>query len=343
MNLHISSFTVFYNQVEYLLQSNSLVYYGTAEYHRPIIRVMTTYYPTRDFETVFTYGLSSAKRKEWAEARPELVLCLDSTDRDWTVMLADAAWVLRGQQPTPPLPSIVDFETSLGRLTGFDYNHPDLVQEASAMTAFLVASPRLFSPELRFELPDRELQLWQTYPIYPEEISVIQQAGAECFLDHLGDAVYSVRRSPVSALPVGGTVEPIPVYTKAAALAIRQPRVRQINQQKLIRSVMPLFELVAARDADGLRPYFPGTDEEWALVIEEYLDYPATFTLPPRSRWRELIDLAEPLDIPGPTQWEVDITLWSIEEGPSNLSMQLRVVESPGDCYETALLGLHVM
>lgn len=343
IDISISSFDQYYYFIATMLNSNSLVYYGAANDSRPSITILVTRYLNRDSDIVFTYGLSSSKRREWAEVRPELVLYIDVSDRQWTLMLADAAWVLRCQQPAPLLPSIVDLEASLGHLAAFDYKHPHNERENSAMTAFLIAPPRLFDPGPQFDLPDRTIRLWQAYPIYPDEIPVIQRAGAAQFLDAVGAEIYAVRRAPVADLPADTTLSPIPIYTKAACTIVKQPRLRTVNRQKLIRSVTPLMALIAERDTTSLRQFFPGTDEEWSLLIEEFLEYPATFQIPPRSRWKELVDASEPLDIPNSLQWDVDITLWSAVDGPTDLTLQLRVIETKEDQYTLLLLGIHVL
>jgi hypothetical protein len=65
------------------------------------------------------------------------------------------------------------------------------------MTAFVVFATSVLDPkEARIDLPDRSINLVQMYPIYEDEIKLIEVEGVGKWLDRV-DNVYDLRRRSV--------------------------------------------------------------------------------------------------------------------------------------------------
>jgi len=71
-------------------------------------------------------------------------------------------------------------------------------------------------------------------------------------------------------------------------------------------------------------------------------DYGRRLIRPPDSAFEHLGSVQTP-DIE-PATFQVAFPLWTAEEGPSDLTLELRLIEAPpGRVFETQLLGLHVL
>jgi hypothetical protein len=70
-------------------------------------------------------------------------------------------------------------------------------------------------------------------------------------------------------------------------------------------------------------------------------DYPHRLVTPPDSAWDEL-DVLHADDLEPPT-FLVDFPLWTEDEGISDLTIQLRLVEAYPSAFETEITDLHVL
>lgn len=149
----------------------------------PVVIAAYKEVPEPECLTAFTFGLSCADHPEWTHGRPELVICVDSTDYAWALAMGEM--VKNGRDD-----NLFSFGTIL------NFGMP--VSNESAMSAFLVfACTMLEYDDAKVVLSDRTVHLSQLYPIYVEEIPLIKKIGPEKFHTDLGVDFFNTRRTPV--------------------------------------------------------------------------------------------------------------------------------------------------
>ena len=106
-------------------------------------------------------------------------------------------------------------------------------------------------------------------------------------------------------------------------------------------AVRELAAMLTRRDYAGIDSLTGGTRLTAADLLAAVSEYPATLVEPPA------LDAA-PLDVieiahGAVRRWSVNVPLWSVEEGRSDLTLELTVVESPSGNFEIQVDGLHVL
>jgi hypothetical protein len=130
--------------------------------------------------TAFTFGLSSVEHTDWRLGRPELVISVHSSSLNWGLALGFLVKRFRGKCPF-----------SYGNVVRFG----GPVCDESGMSAFLIFIPTILEKDqAQVNLHDRTINIVQAYPIYEEEIRLIEQAGAQRFFMQEGVDFYDVRR-----------------------------------------------------------------------------------------------------------------------------------------------------
>jgi hypothetical protein len=128
----------------------------------------------------FTYGLSSIEHRDWKLGRPELLISVNSPNLDWALAAGFLAKKYRGLCPF-----------SIGNVLRFGSR----ITSESEMSAFFVFAPSLLTPEeAAIVLPDRRINIVQLYPIYEEEIELIQREGVGSFFARDNLDLSDVRR-----------------------------------------------------------------------------------------------------------------------------------------------------
>jgi hypothetical protein len=144
-------------------------------------------YPQPGLLTGFTYGLSAASHPQWRDAKPELVVTVQSADEAWTHAVAYLVEWQRERHDFAP-----------GSL--FHYGKP--VVPDSAMNSFLVFEPAtkdegMFAPIL---LESQRIALQMAYPLYEGEVGLIQKVGIRKFMGLPQYDFFSVVRPDLSKL-----------------------------------------------------------------------------------------------------------------------------------------------
>jgi hypothetical protein len=133
--------------------------------------------------TAFTYGLSSEHHPQWAKGKPELVISVHSDDERWALAMGFLAKELRGE-----------CAFSYGQILRFG----DRIIPGSDMSAFMVFAPCVLDEQQRhIVLSDRTINIVQLYPIYEDEIDLIQSGGVETLFENQDYEPYSVKRRSV--------------------------------------------------------------------------------------------------------------------------------------------------
>jgi hypothetical protein len=144
-------------------------------------------YPQPGLLTGCTFGLSAAAHPGWQDAKPELVITVQSADEAWVHTVAYLAEWQRERHEFAP-----------GSL--FHYGKP--VAPDSAMNAFLVFEPTasdegMFAP---IQLENQRIALRTVYPLYEGEVGLIQKVGIRKFMGLPQYDAFSVSRPDLSTL-----------------------------------------------------------------------------------------------------------------------------------------------
>lgn len=143
-------------------------------------------FPTIGNITAVTYGLSVVGHDEWGETRPELCICVESENLNWGIVIGYIANQLRGKSPF---------------IYGNTIDFRNKVSEDSEMDAFLVFTPSIFeeSEYLNIDVGlDYKINLTALYPLYRNEVDVLNRIGFEKFINHPNFDFYNLKRNPVT-------------------------------------------------------------------------------------------------------------------------------------------------
>ncbi|NOV01174.1 suppressor of fused domain protein [Paenibacillus planticolens] len=136
--------------------------------------------PEKGMQTFITYGLSEGEHPEWLGGKPELILSLEASDPTWGEAIAYLASERRGIKRF----SYGDF---------FTFEEPISVE--SKMSGFLVFSPSILDKDsIEIQTNGRSIFLTGMYPIYIEEVELIQEVGIKQFWFTPGFDLYKVDR-----------------------------------------------------------------------------------------------------------------------------------------------------
>jgi hypothetical protein len=135
----------------------------------------------------FTFGISAVANPLWGGLRPELAICVDSTDARWAWALADIGDRVRSTSVFLP---------------GDTIEVGEAIAEESAMESFVLWHQLITDEEALFSHDDREVVLVQAIPLHRSELEQIRRqpdraVGVRDFLRALagaGMAVTDVRR-----------------------------------------------------------------------------------------------------------------------------------------------------
>jgi hypothetical protein len=142
--------------------------------------------PDQGMITGITYGLSFVEHPLWKNGRPELMICVDSTDDSWPLAMSVMTENLRGNCPFT-YGNTIDFK--------------EKISESSDMDAFMVFAPSILAPNeyLNIEVGlDYKISIAGLYPIYAGEIDLLNNHGLEWFWKRDGFDVFSVTRDKIS-------------------------------------------------------------------------------------------------------------------------------------------------
>lgn len=138
----------------------------------------------------FTFGVSSVANPLWGSLRPELAICVDSTDPRWAWALADIGDRVR---------------TTSVFLPGDTIEIGESISDESPMDSFVLWHQLLSDDEAILPLDGHEVVLVQALPVHRSELEHIRRetdraVGVRAFLGELADRnipVTDVRRDPI--------------------------------------------------------------------------------------------------------------------------------------------------
>jgi hypothetical protein len=108
--------------------------------------------------------------------------------------------------------------------------------------------------------------------------------------------------------------------------------------QDIVRQIVTKLVMGEYKDLEQLsRGVRLKADEIEAGVIQ----YGRTLTLPPNSQFQEL-DIIQ-VQNSKVRKFDVRVTLWTVEEGKSNLTLELTLIEDVEKNYKVEIDGIHVL
>ena len=131
------------------------------------------------------------------------------------------------------------------------------------------------------------------------------------------------------------------IRTTAAALEAPGDADSVMSRTKFRDTVHHLVEMLVASDFDGLEEASRGrrlTADQLRQAVEEY---GRELRMPPEA----IFDDLEVHGIEGsiPRAWWTLVDLWTVEEGRSDLTLEIRLTEARGNLYDIEIQNLHVL
>ncbi|MBX3268073.1 MAG: hypothetical protein KF831_15345 [Acidobacteria bacterium] len=112
--------------------------------------------------------------------------------------------------------------------------------------------------------------------------------------------------------------------------------------EQIEATVRHFMELIVEHRFSEIVSWTRGRWYPESAIVEAIAGYPATLTTPPETFYNELIDAVEMEDCVEPS-WNVVFPLWTIEEGRSDLSVELTCVVGDGPtCGSVEINAIHV-
>jgi hypothetical protein len=102
-----------------------------------------------------------------------------------------------------------------------------------------------------------------------------------------------------------------------------------------------LIGLLVRGDMDTAAKITRGRRLDAEALKRAVADYGRTL-VPPGAGWWDLVDVT-PIRDSAPQAYHVAAPLWSIEEGRSDLTLELRLTEVAPEAYDSEILDLHVL
>jgi len=157
---------------------------------QPVLSVRYMDCPDRGTLLGFTFGISSVANPAWGSLRPELAICVDSTDPRWAWALADIGDRVR---------------TASVFLPGDTIEVGEAVSDESPMDAFVLWHQLISDEEAILALDGHEVVLVQALPVHRSELDHIRRetdrtVAVKAFLGELADRgipVTDVHRAPI--------------------------------------------------------------------------------------------------------------------------------------------------
>lgn len=143
--------------------------------------------PEPGYITGFTYGLSIVEHPDWKHCRPELCISVRSEGLEWARVAGYVANQLRGDCPFS---------------YGDSINFREQISDESEMDAFFVFAPSIIGPELYDHIEigtDYRVCIAGLYPMFSDEMPVLDKIGLKDFWHHENFDLYDVNRDRIKA------------------------------------------------------------------------------------------------------------------------------------------------
>ncbi|MCP4376782.1 MAG: hypothetical protein GY794_11480 [bacterium] len=111
--------------------------------------------------------------------------------------------------------------------------------------------------------------------------------------------------------------------------------------EKIETTARHLVGMLVKHDFAGVEALSGGVRLSQKEMEQAVRDYPATLVMP---EGQPIPDI-DAIEVTGsnPSQWSVDIPLWTNEEGRSDLTMQVTMIESGNELLDVEVDNIHVL
>jgi len=117
--------------------------------------------------------------------------------------------------------------------------------------------------------------------------------------------------------------------------------VRLVDKAKIRDTVHRLVEMLVAEDYDGLERATRGRRLTAEQLRQEVEEYDRELRMPLEVVFDDL-NLNE-IEGAIPRAWWVLADLWTVEEGRSDLTLEIRLTDTGGELYDIEINNLHVL
>jgi len=109
---------------------------------------------------------------------------------------------------------------------------------------------------------------------------------------------------------------------------------------KFTATVRQIVELLVARDYDRITDITNKQRLDAEAIERAVREYGRELVMPPR----EVLDQPDVIEVKNavPPRWSVRLSLWTLEEGSSDLSLELSLIKQGGD-YRVEIDDIHVL
>jgi hypothetical protein len=113
-------------------------------------------------------------------------------------------------------------------------------------------------------------------------------------------------------------------------------------EEAIRQAVERIMLMLASRDYRGIEAATRGVRLTAAEVENAVREYGRTVAVPPPEAYDEFLEVVE-VRAPGPRRWSVNMPVWTEEEGRSDLTAELTLVDGEEGALVPELDGLHVL
>lgn len=116
-----------------------------------------------------------------------------------------------------------------------------------------------------------------------------------------------------------------------------------VDENKLRRILLHIIGLLVRGEYEALVSFTGGRRLTMQMMQDIVAEWPYSLTMPLHNEIEDLVGASGEISGSNPHQWWVDVNLYTIEEGRSDLMLQLTVTDDPGEFYRVEMNDLHVL
>ncbi len=110
---------------------------------------------------------------------------------------------------------------------------------------------------------------------------------------------------------------------------------------KTIKTIMKIVELLVKKKYQALELLSNGSRLSASEINQAICDYDAELIMPPQDDFLN-IDSIEIINS-NPKSWSIRYDLWTVEEGRSDLTLEVTLIDTDDDLFKAELDNIHVL
>lgn len=117
-----------------------------------------------------------------------------------------------------------------------------------------------------------------------------------------------------------------------------------MNERKLIETLAMMYRLLVTKRYTDLARLSVEGGMSARQIQEAVEEWPYPLIMPPNLNLATILyDEAVEVADASPAEWSIYLNLWTKEEGRSDLSLEVSVVEDAGERYAVQIQNIHVL